>query len=168
MKCLSCGHHVVKRAKFCDACGAPIVPRVRTREETPKKPWHFMAVLVALGIAVGAAGVYVLTKPQETPHNHSGFDPTLRGEALAAQYPKVYQVAAQFICPCGTCTDGLEVCDCGMINGSSQVRAEIYDLLQTHEPPHAIELIAARYGHRKSDASLPPTPWVTPPTKTSP
>lgn len=168
MKCLSCGHHVTKRAKFCDACGAPIVPRVSIRAESAKKSWHMMAALVLLGIVAGAGIVYFLTKPQESAHNHASFDPSLRGEALAQRYPDVYQVASQFICPCGSCTDGLEVCDCDMTNGSFQVRAEIFNLLQTHEPPHAIELIAARYGHRKSETSTPAMDWEKPPTKFSP
>lgn len=127
-----------------------------------------MAALVLLGIVAGAGIVYFLTKPQESAHNHASFDPSLRGEALAQRYPGVYQVASQFICPCGSCTDGLEVCDCDMTNGSFQVRAEIFNLLQTHEPPHAIELIASRYGHRKSETSTPAMDWEKPPTKFSP
>lgn len=168
MKCLSCGHHVIKRAKYCDACGAPIVPRVSVREESARKSWHLMAVILTIGIVVGAGSVYLLTKPQEAAHNHADFDPSLRGAALAQRYPGVYEVASQFICPCGSCTDGLEVCDCDMIKGSFQVRAEIFSLLQTHEPPHVIELITARYGYRKNAASPAPSPWEKPPTQTTP
>lgn len=168
MKCLSCGHHVIKRAKYCDACGAPIVPRVSVREESTRKSWHLMAVILTIGIVVGAGSVYLLTKPQEAAHNHADFDPSLRGAALAQRYPGVYEVASQFICPCGSCTDGLEVCDCDMIKGSFQVRAEIFSLLQTHEPPHVIELITARYGYRKNAASPAPSPWEKPPTQTTP
>lgn len=74
----------------------------------------------------------------------------LRGEQLAKLYPAVYEVASQFNCPCGDCNDGIEVCDCDMVRGATEVRSFIYQLLQVHKPPHVIEMVEEKYGHRKS------------------
>lgn len=164
MKCSSCGHRVTRHAKFCAACGALIIPRSKTAAPAPagSRSWFFGALLLAAGIATGAVLMYSAIHTSSASHSHNGFDSSLRGTALAAQYPQVYEVAAHFICPCGSCTDGLELCDCDMKNGSFQVRHEIYQLLQAHEVPHVVALIAERYGHRKTGATSPTPPWVKP------
>ncbi len=77
----------------------------------------------------------------------------LRGEQLAKLYPAVYEVAAQFNCPCGDCNDGVEVCDCDMVRGATEVRTFIYQLLQVHKPAHVIEMVEEKYGHRKAVTS---------------
>ena len=172
MKCQACGHVVQRRAQFCHHCGKPIIMRTRAPENKAASPrWPLVIGLVAGGVLLGAVAVQWLT-PKETAtqvtHNH--FDGTLRGEALAARYPNVYQVASEFICPCGTCTDGLEVCDCVMPKGSSEVRTKIHDLLQVHEVPHAIALVEEEYGYRRSkpnsSLNLPDPsstlPWAKP------
>jgi hypothetical protein len=129
-----------------------------------------MIALVAGGVLLGAVAVQWLTPKEPAPHATQAaqaapahYDGTLRGEALAAQYPKVYQAASEFICPCGTCTDGLEVCDCVMPKGAAEVRTKIYELLQVHEVPHAIALIEAEYGYRKSN----PAPAMNLPSPSS-
>lgn len=172
MKCQSCGHTVLRRAQYCAHCGAPIVPRVNEQKHAPAKPtWPLYAALLIAGIALGAVVVYFVLNKEEPPAEHTHFDGTLRGAALAQQYPAVYEVASQFICPCGTCTDGLEVCDCGMPKGSTEVRTLIYELLQQHHVPHVVDLIDKQYGYRKNGAtptlslplsdSLPPS-WLKP------
>jgi hypothetical protein len=90
------------------------------------------------------------TTTATAPVTATDFDPTLRGEQLAQLYPAVYEVASQFNCPCGDCYDGVEVCDCQMERGAAEVRSFIYQLLQIHKPPHVIELVAEKYGHRKN------------------
>lgn len=174
MKCQSCGHTVLRRAQFCAHCGARVVPRVHEQKTAPEKPrWPIYIALVAGGILLGALVVNFLTNKEApaTADGHTHFDGTLRGAALAQQYPAVYEVASQFICPCGTCTDGLEVCDCGMTRGSTEVRTLIYELLQQHHVPHVIELIEKEFGHRKTGAApsltIPPfdstqAGWVRP------
>lgn len=108
-----------------------------------------LAGAVLVGVLIGAIAMYMRGgTPQSAGQN--GFDPRIRGPQLASMYPAVYQVASQFTCPCGTCTDGLEVCDCEMKNGAAEARAFIYAQLQAgHKPFHVIELVANRYGHRK-------------------
>jgi hypothetical protein len=129
---------------------------------------------VTIGIAIGVLSILWVQK-QKTGTTATAaatdFDPALRGEQLAKLYPAVYEVAANFICPCGSCTDGLEVCDCEMERGASEVRMFIYRLLQVHQPAHAIEIVAEKYNHRKDSApsSLkfeqlpPPAPAKNPP-----
>ncbi|MGH7497129.1 MAG: hypothetical protein ACREOO_32665 [bacterium] len=171
MKCQACGHAVQRRAQFCHYCGKPVAPRIRNQESTVTRPrWPLLIAVIAGGMFLGAVAMQWMRPPEPSSHAHSHFDGTLRGEALAAQYPAVYRVAAEFICPCGTCTDGLEVCDCEMARGSSEVRAKIYDLLQVHEVPHTIALLEEEYGYRKNSSSAsrplpsPPSalPWAKP------
>ncbi len=96
----------------------------------------------------------------------SVFDPKMRGPELAAAFPEVYQVASEFICPCGTCVDdGLEICDCEMVKGASEARQFIFDNLSAgHHPPHVIEMVEAKYGHRKN--SRPPITFENLPPST--
>jgi hypothetical protein len=123
--------------------------------------------LVTVGVLLGAVMVYFIVG-KNTPAEVSAFDGRLRGAELAQKFPAVYEVASQFICPCGTCTDGLEVCDCGMPRGSTEVRTKIYELLRQHHVPHVVEIIAAEYGYRKNAATPPSTmpsqaiPWERP------
>ncbi|MDZ7292617.1 MAG: zinc ribbon domain-containing protein [candidate division KSB1 bacterium] len=175
MKCSECGRHITPRSKFCPYCGKPVAPRrnkVKTQAARPR--WPLYISLVSLGIALGIIAIHLLQKQKMSADAAVvNFDPTLRGEELARLYPAVYEVASHFICPCGTCSDGLEVCDCNMPRGAAEVRMLIYQLLQVHEPEHAIDLIAAQYGHRKNSAPdslkieplLPPASWQGPPKK---
>lgn len=114
------------------------------------------AVLIG-GVLLGAIVMYV-SKDEGEPAFASGqsvFDPRMHGHELAAAFPDVHDVAAAFICPCGTCTDGLEVCDCEMVKGASEVRQFIHENLSAgHHPPHVIEMVDAKYGYRKN--SRPP------------
>jgi zinc-ribbon domain len=170
MKCPTCGRHITPRSNFCPYCGKPAAPR-RSKPEAqtipPRLPLY--VALVVGGIAIGVLSFYWLQKQETATATATAaannFDPTLRGEQLAKLYPAVYEVAAQFDCPCGTCDDGVEVCDCDMERGAAEVRTFIYQLLQVHEPPHAIKLVEEKYGHRKSGApealkfeKLPPMP----------
>lgn len=168
MKCQSCGHTVTRRAQFCAHCGAGVVMRVNEQKAAPEKPrWPIYAALILGGLVAGALMVYFIIQPKNAPTGRTHFDGTLHGAALAQQYPDVYEVASQFICPCGTCTDGLEVCDCGMPKGSTEVRTLIYQLLQQHHVPHVIELIDKQYGYRKNSATPTlPTPSSNVPNNT--
>ncbi len=116
--------------------------------------WPLAIAMLALGIAIGAFAMY--SKSGRNVQAKSGFDPALRGAQLASLYPQVYQVASQFICPCGTCNDGAEDCDCDMPNGAQEVRSFIYaQLMQGHLPPHIIEMVEQKYGHRKGSPVVP-------------
>ena len=170
MKCPTCGRRITPRSNFCPYCGKPAAPRRSKPEaQTTQSRLPLYVALVVGGIAIGVLTFYWFQK-QETATTtataaSTNFDPTLRGEQLAKQYPAVYEVASQFNCPCGTCDDGIEVCDCEMERGAAEVRMYIYQLLQIHETPHAIKLVEEKYGHRKSGASeapkfekLPPLP----------
>ena len=157
MKCAECHRTVHKRDRFCPNCGAPIRFRQHPAAKTVARPgmnWPALLAAVAFGILIGAFAMYSNSK--KTPSAPSGFDPRLRGPQLASMFPQVYQVASQFNCPCGTCSDGLEVCDCDMPNGAVQVRQFIYDQLTMggHLPPHVIEIVEQKWGHRKGT----PTP----------
>lgn len=167
MKCANCGRHASPRAKYCESCGHPLSPRRSVSTETANNTnWTLLVAILLGGILLGAGVMYVSRdKTQPAAVAMSAFDPRMRGPQLAAAFPEVYQVAAEFTCPCGTCTDGLEVCDCEMVKGASEVRQFIFDNLNAgHRPPHVIEMVAARYGYRKNGRppitfeNLPPAP----------
>lgn len=165
MKCSNCGRHASPRAKYCESCGHPLTPRHSAPTEEPGRTnWTLLAAVLLAGILLGAGVIYLSRDKTQSVAAMSRFDPKLRGTQLAAAFPEVYQVAAEFICPCGTCSDGLEVCDCEMPKGASEVRQLIFDNLSDgHRPPHVIEMVAARYGYRKNGRppitfeNLPPT-----------
>ena len=167
MKCPGCGRHITPRSKFCQYCGKPVSPRRQTPANSrPAKPnWPLYLTLMIAGIA-GAVLAFRWLQSQEPATaavTAADFDPTLHGEQLAKLYPAVYEVAAQFNCPCDDCNDGVEVCDCVMERGAAEVRQFIYQLLQVHEPPHVIELVAEKYGNRKNGATAaPPAVWQAP------
>jgi len=176
MKCPECGRHIAPRVKFCPYCGQSASPRGshKTPSPTTKPNWPLYLTLVIAGIAIGVLAFRWLQKqePVTAAATASNFDPTLRGELLAQQYPAVHEVASQFNCPCGTCNDGIEVCDCEMERGAAEIRQFIYQLLQIHETPHAIELVAQKYGARKNGTAeslqfehVHPPAWQTPASK---
>jgi len=173
MKCPACGRHITPRSKFCPYCGKPVSPyrSDKTNDQATKSKRPLYLTLVIAGIAIGVLSFRWLQKQEPTAVAAADFDPTLRGEQLAQLYPAVYEVASQFNCPCGSCSDGIEVCDCEMERGAAEIRLFIYQLLQVHQPAHAIEMVAQKYGHRKNGAAttpkfenMPPS-WQAPPNQ---
>lgn len=171
VKCPSCGRRVSPRSRFCEFCGEPFVSKESApREKTKDTNWILLAAVLISGVLLGAMVMYFTKdESQQVARATQIFDPKLRGQELAALFPEVYQVAVEFICPCGTCTDdGLEVCDCEMVKGASEGRQFIYDNLTAgHHPPHVIEMVDAKYGYRKNNRppitfeNLPPSTLQT-------
>jgi len=166
MKCPECGRHITPRSKFCQYCGRSVLARRNNKSNPPsaKPKWPLYLTLVIAGVALGVLAFRWLQQyePATAAATAAAFDPTLRGEPLAKQFPAVYEVASQFNCPCDDCNDGVEVCDCVMERGAAEVRQFIYQLLQVHERPHVIELVAEKYGDRKNGAAAPPAVWQAP------
>jgi cytochrome c-type biogenesis protein CcmH/NrfF len=139
------------------------------QEPAKETNWILLAAVLVGGVLLGAIVMYV-SRDESQPALASAaaaFDPKLHGPALATAFPEVYQVASEFICPCGTCTDGLEVCDCEMVKGASEVRQFIYDNLNAgHRPPHVTQMVEAKYGYRKS--GRPPITFENLPAPTLP
>lgn len=171
VKCPSCGRRVSPRSRFCEFCGRPFLAKESAPHEKSKDTnWILLAAVLIGGVLLGAVVMY-LTKDdrQQVATATRIFDPKLRGPELATLFPEVYQVASEFICPCGTCVDdGLEACDCEMVKGASEARLFIYENLSAgHLPPHVIEMVEAKYGHRKSSRppitfeNIPPSPLQT-------
>jgi hypothetical protein len=158
VKCPECGRHITPRSKFCPYCGKAATPRRSSKPsvQTTKPNWPLYLALVLGGIAIGVFAFRGLQTQNPAPAAATAsFDPTLRGDELAKLYPAVYEVASQFNCPCDDCNDGIEICDCVMERGAAEVRQFIYDMLQIHKPPHAIEMVAEKYGNRKNGATVP-------------
>jgi len=171
VKCENCGRRISHRSRFCEFCGHPLTPKKTAprAEKNSDTNWFLLTAVLIGGVLLGAVVMYV-SKDDEAPiaAGHVGvFDPKLRGAELAAAFPDVYQVASEFICPCGSCTDGLEVCDCEMVKGASEVRQFIYDNLSAgHHPPHVIQMVETKYGYRKNNR--PPVTFEDLPPSTQP
>lgn len=173
MKCPECHRTVQRKDRFCPYCGARVTgktapARKKNTSQNNSQNWPLVAAIFALGLAVGAFAIYATrtgNTPGATPSvAQATFDPTLRGPQLAQRFPLVYEVAAQFMCPCGSCNDGLEVCDCDMPRGAVEVRGFIYAQVQAgHKAPHITEMVEEKYGHRKNGAvPAPIVPKIDP------
>lgn len=176
MKCPECGRHITPRSKFCQHCGRSVSARRqnKTSVAAAKPNWPLYLTLMIAGIAIGALALRWFEQqnnqaPLLANAAAPAFDPTLYGEPLAQKFPAVYEVASQFNCPCADCNDGVEVCDCQMERGAAEVRQYIYQLLQIHQPPHVIKLVAEKYGNRKNGSAVPfkfdpaaPPAWQAP------
>jgi cytochrome c-type biogenesis protein CcmH/NrfF len=158
MKCQSCGQTVVKRGNFCPNCGARIVPR----RSTPKKskptrsmPMSYAAAFIAVGALVGFMIFKLSTAPDSSQMVVEGNGVQSLGFIPTELRAQVQDIASEFMCPCGGCTDALDVCTCDMKNGAVEIKTFIAQQLQAgHKKPHIVEMVNDRYGGLK-DAAAP-------------
>lgn len=153
MKCQKCHSTVTRKSKFCPNCGTPVTPRTSQKRSQPqsKMPLGYALALVGLGIL---AGISIL-KLSETPTNQSlprSFDAQ---SSLAGQGGAVMDIAREFMCPCGTCTDPLDVCDCDHKGGAQEVKGFIAQKLREgHKKPHIMEMVQTEFAAKRR--GIPP------------
>lgn len=142
MKCQKCRRTVTRKSKFCAHCGAPVTPRASSGHVTQRKtiPISYALGLAGLGILVGFL-VFRVSSDSQLPASPAGFS-----NAAAVGTPEVLDIAREFMCPCGTCSDPLDSCDCDHKNGAHEVRGFILEQLQAgHKKPHIMEMVRDRY-----------------------
>lgn len=146
MKCQNCRTTVTKKSKFCPNCGQRITPRVSAA--SPAKgsfPLVYAVGFIGVGILLGYA---VFKFGSSSGSAQPG--PAVRPDA-PIHSAAVLAIAREFMCPCGTCTDPLDVCDCDHNHGALEVKTFIARQLQAgHEKPHIVEMVQAKYGGLKN------------------
>jgi len=148
MKCPNCHHSVTRKSKFCTHCGAPVVPRTSQVVTPLRSKWSaaYALGLVAFGIAAGFA-IFKFSGDSAENHSHNSIPQSL-------QSAEVLDIAKEFMCPCGTCSDALDGCTCDDKNGAVEVKSFIAQkLLEGHKKPHIVEMVQERYGGLKSQTS---------------
>jgi cytochrome c-type biogenesis protein CcmH/NrfF len=145
MKCPNCHQTVTRKSKFCANCGNPISFRQsRQPVKTQKKlPLSLAIVLVGLGIVVGLAIFKFASKPA-----------TNTVLPVANVQSAVLDIASEFTCPCGSCSDGLDVCTCDAPRGAVEARNFIAQKIQEgHERPHIVEMVQKKYGSLRNTSN---------------
>jgi hypothetical protein len=142
MKCQTCHQTVARKSRYCANCGAPVVPRSSQRQPAEKsKPLTtgYAAALVGAGVLVG----FLIFK---FGISNSGSEDNADIPA-ALQSAEVLDVAQGFMCPCGKCSDRLDVCTCDHPKGAFEVKGFIAQQLAVgHMKPHIVEMVQKKYG----------------------
>lgn len=164
MKCQNCHRTIARKSKFCPHCGTAVVhpaPRRTEQRQTSKLPVHYWLGLLALGALLGIAALKIVqdqSKELESAGNN----------LVPAQNSEVLEVAREFMCPCGNCSDALDTCSCDHKNGALEVKAFISQQLQNgHKKPHIVEMVQNRYGGLKAQNKVPPFEF-SPPKNSAP
>ena len=146
MKCLNCHHTIARKSKFCPHCGTAVVHHTSPRHEQaqkPKLPTYYWIALLALGALLGIMAVMIVQNQNTVIEPASNL-------LEPVQDSKVLEVAREFMCPCGSCSDELETCGCDHKNGALEVKAFISEQLQNgHLKPHIIEMVQTQFGGLK-------------------
>jgi cytochrome c-type biogenesis protein CcmH/NrfF len=110
-------------------------------------PMSYVLGLIVLGIGLG----YAIFKFSSNSGGTSAGTAANRPQALPIQSEAVLDIAAQFICPCGSCSDSLDECTCDAPRGAVEVKSFIAQKFQEgHKKPHIVEMVQERYGGLKS------------------
>lgn len=150
MKCQSCNQTITRRSKFCPNCGAPVIPRKSQKQTQPKAklPIYYAIGLVGLGILVGFA-IFKYTSNSES-NSFQAVSNFRNSQPI--QSAEVLDIAREFICPCGSCSDSLDECTCDQKNGALEVKRFIAQKLREgHKKPHIVEMVQEKYGGLKSE-----------------
>ncbi len=154
MKCESCGKTVTRKSNFCPSCGEPIVYR-RSAERAPQRrsvPFSYAIALVTAGAFLGFLIFKLSSGPSAPPVATSNAGTFQTASAVpAALVPQVREIADQFMCQCGGCSDPLNECSCDMKNGAREMKGFIAQQLQAGvEKSQIVAMVSLRYGGLKS------------------
>ncbi|MFQ5707850.1 MAG: hypothetical protein ACE5HO_10400 [bacterium] len=149
MKCQNCNQIIARKSKFCPNCGEEVKFRssVKNAKQGSGIPMVYGFGLLGLGILLGfALFKFSLQSGDTAAPTVSSF-----GSPAAIQSPAVLDIAKDFICPCGTCNDPLDVCTCDNPNGAVEVKSFIAQKLREgHKKPHIVEMLTKEYPGLKS------------------
>lgn len=149
MKCQNCQHTVTRKSKFCPKCGERILPRTSSQKAGRGRNISvgYTLGLVGLGILIGFA---VFKYSSESLDQTNRTTPNLQ-VGSSVQSPAVLDIAKDFICPCGSCSDPLDTCQCDHPNGALEVKGFISQKLQEgHKKPHIVEMLMEKYAGLRS------------------
>ena len=169
VSCDICGNENDTASAFCTNCGHPLhekapehhhrkMKKTKTHHrKTKEPPSAYSRFYIRSAIAVAA--IIALVVLIETKENRTAVtaqqatlsilsDSTLHAAATAEMVPAIY---SQFICPCGTCRDDLNVCTCTHPHGATEVKLFIDQQVSqgTNTVQEVIDMVNQKYGGRK-------------------
>ncbi len=150
MKCQSCQQTVTRKSRYCPNCGAAVIPRHSQSQPNAKSKsltLPYAAALVGAGVLVG----FLIFKFGAS-NSGSEYNANV---PVALQSAAVLDVAREFMCPCGNCSDPLDTCTCDHPHGAFEVKGFIAQQLAAgHKKPHIVEMVQQKYGGLKPQAPL--------------
>jgi hypothetical protein len=152
MYCPNCGRKTTRRSKFCPDCGENLsnpLPKKAKKTESRGVPLHYVLAILAAGILLGVVIIKMFNGRNETT-------PEILADVPSIHSAAVLDIASEFNCPCGTCKDSLDECDCDHKNGAIEIKSFIAQQLLRHHKPHIVEMVQKQYGGLKSQSTLPP------------
>lgn len=148
MYCPNCRHKVTRRSKFCPNCGEDLIT-ARQAVARPAPVQRGVPLPVAFGLLVVGILLGFLYFQYAGPSTRS--TPPAIGSLPGIQSAAVLDIAKEFMCPCGSCSDALDVCDCTHKNGAVEIKTFIArKLAEGHLKPHIVEMVQQTYGGLKS------------------
>ncbi len=163
--CSSCGKLVQQGSKFCSFCGARIKDhksssgkpagtrarsvRAQSRVGSKTKSGNSgnralgYAILAVLILGIGAFVIWTqVSSNKKAVEEKTSYTHTEWSSA-------VLSVAKNFNCPCGECSDRLDICTCDLPNGAVDAKTYIRELLDSDLSQFAaIQKVEERFGHR--------------------
>lgn len=146
MYCQHCGKEVSKGDRYCPWCDAPLdgggsdAARNPSRKSSARQaaPADKRGITISLPAAL-ALGVVVVGALLFSVLRHSPSPGAAAPAAVENQWsPQVVAVAKKFICPCGTCTDNLVMCDCTNRGGAFEAKTFIGQELAAGKTPERV------------------------------
>jgi hypothetical protein len=169
ISCSKCGSIIEPGARFCSQCGTkvtgnsaaavkPAKPVYRGRYSGGKANKSRKSSGAGINSFVGYAilAIFVIGITWFIAWSFSSSSrprrvnqPVAQSPAAGAWSDEVQAISANFICPCGTCSDRLDVCDCDEPGGAVEVKAYIKSLLEQGLTKfEVVAQVEERYGNR--------------------
>lgn len=169
VNCSKCGNTIEPEAQYCSQCGTkvagksvsapkaakPIYKNKYSRGKTKKGSKSSKAgVNSFVGYAILAIFVigvtwFIAWSFSSSSRSSKVNTPVSQYQNTSAWPDEVQTIAANFNCPCGTCSDSLDVCTCDEPSGSVEVKTYIKSLLdQGLTKFEAVEKVEETYGNR--------------------
>ncbi len=144
MKCQNCSRTVTRKTKFCPNCGNRIVSK-RSEKSTQSKasiPLSYALAFIGVGLVIGI----IIANFDSDSGNGSTLAVSNGASSQVIQSSAVLDIAKDFMCPCGSCSDPLDACQCDHDNGALEVKNFIAQKLQEgHKKPHIVEMLSQSY-----------------------
>ena len=169
VNCSKCGYTIEPEAQFCSQCGTKVAvksapapkaakPIYKSKYSHGKAKKNSKSSKAGINSFVGYAilAIFVIGVTWFIAWSFSSSSRPDRVNSTVSQYQntstwsdEVQAIAANFQCPCGTCTDRLDVCTCDEPRGSVEVKTYIKSLLdQGLTKFETVEKVEEEYGNR--------------------
>jgi hypothetical protein len=169
VNCSQCGNTIEPGAQFCSQCGTKVTGKITSAPKAAKpiyknkythgkskKSGKSSKAGVNSFVGYAILAIFVIGVTWFIAWSFSSSSRPGRVNSPVSQYrntsvwsDEVQAIAANFNCPCGTCSDRLDVCTCAEPSGSVEVKTYIKSLLdQGLTKFEAVENVEEKYGNR--------------------